>query len=113
MDKSYKNLKIWQKADLVLDMVCEDIKNWPNDKVANSISYQVLDSTGSISANIAEGYGRGGPREFEQFLRYSRGSCAETDNWLFKAQKRNFITDSRYKSYEKLMEELNIKESTK
>lgn len=105
--KSYKEIKIWQKGDLVFDMVCEDVERWPNTKVANVISYQVLKSSGSISANVAEGYGRGTPGEFEQFLRYSRGSSAETDNWLYKAKKRNLISEKRYGQYEDLLEEIN------
>lgn len=105
--KSYKEIKIWQKGDLVFDMVCEDVERWPNTKVANIISYQVLKSSGSISANVAEGYGRGTPGEFEQFLRYSRGSSAETDNWLYKAKKRNLISEKRYGQYESLLEEIN------
>lgn len=97
--KSYQDLRVWQKADLIFDMVCEDVKKWPRDKIADSISYQLLDSSGSISANIAEGYGRGFPGEFEQFLRYSRGSLEETDNWLYKAMKRKFISQERYDKY--------------
>lgn len=88
-------------------MVCSDVRSWPNDKIANSISYQLLDSCGSVSANVAEGYGRGGPGEFEQFLRYARGSSAETDNWLFKAKKQNLITDTRYQEYSDLLLEVN------
>jgi len=107
MEKDYKNLEIWQIADKIFDMICEDVKKWPNTPVARSISYQVLDSGGSISSNIAEGYGRGTPREFEQFLRYSRGSSAESDNWLFKATKQSLISMERYKEYQNLFGRLN------
>lgn len=105
--KDYKDLIIWQKADLIFDMVCEDIKRWPNGKVTNSIAYQLLDCAGSISANIAEGYGRGIPGEFEQFLRYSGGSIAQTDNRLFKAKKQALITQQRYNQYTALLTEIN------
>ena len=106
-NKNYKDLIIWQKADLVFDMVCEDIKRWSDNKIANSIAYHLLDCAGSISANIAEGYGRGMPGEFEQFLRYSRGSSAQTDNWLFKAKKQSLITQQRYNQYTGLLTEIN------
>jgi four helix bundle protein len=105
--KDHKDLKIWQRADLIFDMICEDIKKWPNNRVANAIAYQVINSGGSISANIAEGYGRGIPGEFEQFLRYSRGSAAESDNWLFKAKKLKLISEKRYNEYRALFEEEN------
>ncbi|OYD13720.1 hypothetical protein CH333_10320 [candidate division WOR-3 bacterium JGI_Cruoil_03_44_89] len=60
-----------------------------------------------MSANIAEGYGRGTPGEFQQFLRYSRGSSAEADNWLFKATRQNLISRERYGEYQELFERLN------
>jgi four helix bundle protein len=107
MRKSYHDLKIWQKADEIFDMICADVASWPNTKTANVISYQLLDSGGSMSSNIAEGYGRGGPREFEQFLRYSRGSTAETDNWLYKVKKRGLISAERYAEYEEKFSEFS------
>lgn len=105
--KSYKDLKIWQKVGLVFDMVCDDVAEWPSNRIANSIVFQLLDSTGSISANIAEGYGRGSPGEFEQFLRYARGSMAESDDWLYKALKRSIITEKRYDEYKVVFTELS------
>ncbi len=107
MEKDYKNLEIWRIADRIFDMICEDVKKWHSTPIARSISYQLLDSGGSISANIAEGYGRGTPGEFQQFLRYSRGSSAESDNWLFKATRQNFISRERYGEYQELFERLN------
>ena len=88
-------------------LVCDDVESWPNSKTANCISYQLLNSVGSISANVAEGYGRGRPGEFEQFLRYARGSNAETDNWLHKSKKRQLITENRYKEYSFIIDEVN------
>lgn len=105
--KDYKNLKVWQKADILFSMVCKDVSKWPNNRIANSISFQLLDSSGSISANIAEGYGRGSPGEFEQFLRYARGSMVETDNWLYQASKCKFITRERYNEYKVILIELS------
>src|SRR3989344_7212261 len=105
--KSFKNLIIWQKSFEIFKMICDDIGKWPKEAVPRSISYQLLDSGGSMSANIAEGFGRGGPKEFEQFLRYSRGSLAETDDWLSKALVLNLITSERYGDYCGKFEEIS------
>lgn len=105
MQKSFKDLIIWQRAQELFEMVCEDIKKWPKTVIANAIAYQLIGCIGSISANVAEGYGRGGPKEFEQFLRYSRGSLAESDNWLYKSANEKLITEERYKEYLSKMEE--------
>ncbi|MBI4354439.1 MAG: four helix bundle protein [Candidatus Omnitrophica bacterium] len=104
--KTFKDLVVWRKADELFHLVCEDVKRWQNGRMHHAIDLQLLDAVGSISANIAEGYGRGSPREFEQFLRYSRGSAAESDNWLWKAQQQGFITHERYAEYAQRLEEL-------
>ncbi len=46
---------------------------------------QLRRATVSIMANIAEGFGRGGNREFIQFLGYARGSAAEVKSHLYVA----------------------------
>lgn len=98
--KSFKDLRIWQLSEEIFEMICEDIKKWPSAIIAKAISYQLINSGGSMGGNIAEGYGRGGPREFEQFTRIARGSMAESDSWLYKAMRQGFITEARYKLYE-------------
>lgn len=105
--KTFKDLIIWQKGQQIFEMVCEDVKKWPKSKTANAISYQVLDSSGSIGANVAEGYGRGGPREFEQFLRYSRGSTTETMDWMYKSMRQGLVSEKRYNEYETTCTEEN------
>ena len=78
--RDYKDLIVWQKADKLYHLVADDIEKFPKNLVAWRISIQLLDSAGSISTNIAEGYGRGGSREFRQYFRQARGSLIETDN---------------------------------
>ena len=106
INKSFKDLIIWQKGQMIFEMVCDDVKKWSNNSISSSIAYQLIASSGSISSNIAEGYGRGSPKEFEQFLRFSRGSCAETDNWIYKATQQRLINQSRYQEYQSIIQEI-------
>jgi len=48
------------------------------DPRGRAIISQVVDSAGSISANIEEGYGRGFGKDRDHFLRFSIGSARET-----------------------------------
>ncbi|MBK8311866.1 MAG: four helix bundle protein [Chitinophagaceae bacterium] len=54
---------------------------------------QIKDSARSISANIAEGYGRFHYQEAIQFCRIARGSLLETYDHLSSALDENYITE--------------------
>ena len=88
-----KELKIYNLADKISDKVWELVDQWkPFTK--ETIGKQLVRSADSISANIAEGYGRYFYKENRNFCYYSRGSLLETKNWLGKAswqglQKKN------------------------
>jgi four helix bundle protein len=62
--KSFEDLIVWQKAHRLFLEVARDIEVFPNGRTANVIANQLLRSAGSISANIAEGFGRRMGKEY-------------------------------------------------
>ncbi len=50
----------------------------------------------SITSNIAEGFERGGNKEFIQFLSHSKGSCGEVRSQLYVALDESYLTDDEF-----------------
>ena len=70
----------------------------------NTIGNQICRSADSISANIAEGFGRYYYKDSKLFYYYARGSVFETKDWLHKLKDRNIINEI---TYTMLIDELN------
>src|SRR4030066_152823 len=103
---SFQELRIWKLADELFNMIYEDSKNFPKDFTSKVITDQLIRSISSISANIAEGCGRGSRKEFIRYLVIARGSLVESQNWLIKMRKMRWLAIERYQDYEnKLLSE--------
>lgn len=57
---------------------------------------QVRRAAISVTANIAEGFERGGNREFVQFLSTSKGSCGELQDHLYTAADEAYLTQPEF-----------------
>jgi four helix bundle protein len=91
--KSFRELLVWQKAHrLFLDAV-GDVEKFPRTRAAAIITDQLLRAVGSISANVAEGYGRHAGAEYVHFLTIARGSTTESENWFIKCGDLAYIPD--------------------
>jgi four helix bundle protein len=62
----------------------------------DTVGKQLVKAAASISANIAEGFGRYGKKDKIKFYRYSMGSLKETLDWNEKSKKRNLIKQDEY-----------------
>ncbi len=89
----FEDLEIWLKAR----ELCKEIRSLSDSNKQFSRDYALKDqmnrSSGSIMDNIAEGYGRGGNKEFVNFLSIALGSCNETKSQLYRASDFNYIAD--------------------
>ena len=88
---NFRKLNVWTKAINLVKPVYILANKFPNEEKYTLIS-QVKRVVTSISANIAEGAGRGTQKDFERFLSIAQGSCFEVENHLIVAETLDFIS---------------------
>ena len=89
--KHFTDLEVWQKAHQLFLDLCNDVNMFPSKRSAMVIADQILRSSGSISANIAEGFNRS-KAKFLNSLDIALGETNETENWLYKLRDSKFLT---------------------
>jgi four helix bundle protein len=94
MDFTLEKLEVYELAELFADEIWDIVLSWENFK-KNTIGKQIVRSADSISANIAEGYGRFYYKESKQFYFYSRGSLQETKSWIGKCKRRKIVREEK------------------
>jgi len=88
--KEIYEMDVYRLAEDLSDMIWIAFDKW-NTKAQNTIGYQIIRSSDSIAANLAEGYGRYTPADRKKFYLYARGSFEETKAWLRKAIRRKVM----------------------
>lgn len=91
--KSFKELEVWRKAVKLAAAAYKQTGNFPTSEHYVLIP-QLRKAAVSISANIAEGWGRGSTREYVQFLRIARGSLMELLSHFSIAHELEYLTES-------------------
>jgi len=75
--KSFTELTVWQRAHELALSVFRLTEGFPRSDQFGIVA-QVRRSSASVTANIAEGFGRGTTRELLRSLQISRGELEET-----------------------------------
>ena len=93
--KKFTDLFIWQRSREWSKQIFELTKSKPF-ATDRRLVVQINDSSSSVMANIAEGFGRGTQGEFVQFVGYAIGSLNETQSHLCAAYDRGYITKESF-----------------
>ena len=93
MPESINDLEIYRLSMDMGEVVWKSVLEW--DYFAkDTVGKQIVRSTDSIAANLAEGFGRFHYKENKKFCFYSRGSAQETQTWIEKAVRRKLLEES-------------------
>lgn len=79
---SYKQLGFWQKSREVSKLIILLTRKLPSERIVWIITDQILRSSFSVGACIAEGYGKYLGKEYPRFIQMALGSARETEYWL-------------------------------
>jgi four helix bundle protein len=89
--ENFEELEIWKTSRNIVKMVYTDfisIKDF-------SFRDQICRASLSIMNNISEGFCRNSHKEFQQFLKISKGSAGEVKSMYYVAEDLNYITESQ------------------
>jgi len=103
--KSFKDMPIWQNAIDIAEDIFRLTENLPK-KEDYGLTSQLRRSALSISANIAEAYGRNHTSDKINFYYFSRGSVAETQSHLEYANRVGYIDKDKSDALIKRLSEI-------
>jgi len=98
IEKKYlqlNDLESYKTAFVLSNFVWAIVIKWDYFE-KSTVGNQFVRAVDSISANIAEGFGRYGKKDKICFYRYSYGSIKESLDWNEKSIKRGLISRKEY-----------------
>src|SRR5437588_11500936 len=94
--EKFEDFIAWQKARSLTREIYK-ITNLPAFSRDFGLKDQIRRAAVSIMSNIAEGFERGRPAEFHQFLSIAKGSCAELRSQLYVALDAGYVNEPQFR----------------
>ena len=91
----FEEIEAWQKAR-ALTKAIYDVTADGDFARDFGLRDQIRRAAVSVLSNIAEGFERGGDKEFAQFLAVAKGSCGEVRAQLYVAMDQDYISKERF-----------------
>ena len=102
--KRFEEIEAWQKArELTRDLYRVSAEGAFGRDFA--LRDQIRRASVSAMSNIAEGFGRGGNKEFIQFLSMAKGSCSEVVSHLYVALDQEYLSLEQFERLVNLAQE--------
>ena len=87
MEDALESLGVWRRSR---DLAIEIYRNLASCK-DRGFKDQITRAAVSVPSNIAEGFERNSHREFVQFLKIAKGSCAEVRTQIYIGKEIGFL----------------------
>ena len=93
--EKFEDIIAWQKARVLTKEIykCTQMGGFARDY---GLKDQIQRASVSTMANVAEGFERGGDKEFTQFLSTSKGSCGEVKAHPYVALDQGYLTSASF-----------------
>ena len=95
---SFEDLLVWKKCRALRVSISKFCKTIPKNEEYR-LKDQLIRASRSVTANIAEGYGRFHFQENIQYCRQARGSLYEIIDHLSCAVDENYLTEKDFLTY--------------
>jgi four helix bundle protein len=99
-NRGYMNLIVWQKAMELFELVWK--LTYVESRTDFKLRSQIVNAAQSISANMAEGYGRRSVKEYIQFLYVGLGSAGETMTRMIGLNGVQQVSDAGFREFDLL-----------
>ena len=94
MPTKLTDIEIYIISEELPNKIWEIVKHWHYFE-KETLGKQLVRAADSISANIAEAFGRYHYKDRQKFGYYARGSFEETRSWLRKGYQRQLLNESQ------------------
>lgn len=86
----FEDMTVWREAQELAVLIYRVTKEFP-DEEKFGITNQPRRASSSISANIAEGFGRSSKKDTAHFYHIARGSLLETKNFIYLSGRLAYL----------------------
>ena len=93
--QDFRKIQAWQRAHEFTKRIYVVTKSFPREELFGLTS-QMRRAAVSVPANIAEGAGRGGSREFARYLDVAFGSASELEYYALLAYDLKLLPKTEY-----------------
>ena len=88
--ENFEDLEVWQEARRLANLIFDHFE----ELRVYGFRDQILNSSTSVTNNIAEGFDRRTKKDFAHFLDIAKGSSGEVRPMLYLAEDRNYINQN-------------------